>query len=172
MAPSSTRSPALAIQEGQVLGKREATPRGGAKFGRNHCLECGGRSFSLALCADSSLGRPVSGVSPAVYGVARGRWSRVGGAACSRPRWSPPPLQSRLELRGQLGRCWAQVSSPGSSWPRVSPAPRHSKCHRWVSSSRGADGGAGAGAGGRQEQLWWRGWGQGTPARRLHLPGT
>lgn len=119
----------------------------------------------MALCAVSALGtRPsasISGVSPAVYGVARGHWSRVGarpapggdGPCCS-CSWSPS------ERRLQLGRCWVKASSPGS-WPRLSPAPRHRKCRRWVSSSRGTDGGAGAGAGSGEVGLSCGGVGKG-----------
>lgn len=113
----------------------------------------------------------ISGVSPAVHGVVRGRWSRVGarpapggdGPCCS-SCWSPS------EQRLQLGRCWAKVSSPGS-WPRLSPAPRHSKCRRWVSSSRGTDGGAGAGAGSGGGGRSCGGAGKGHLLAGYNLPG-
>lgn len=87
-------APAGATQEGEVLGKAGSPAPGGvAKAGRNHCPECRGRSPTLALCVDYTQGPAAPGVSPAVDGVARGSWSRVGGAACSRPRWSPRRLQ-------------------------------------------------------------------------------
>lgn len=154
--------------------KLEAPPQGVARSGRNHCLECGGRSplsglvhvLRFGLVAPPPLARPPPCmVWPGVAGHASGARPAAGlGGPFYRC------CGSALERRGQLGRCWAQSSSPGSSWPRLSPAPRHSKCRRWVSFSRGADGGAGAG--GRPAQLWRGGWGLETPARRLHLPGT